>query len=97
MPVPAADGETEAPRCRYSMELPDWPKGETECVLEYATASISGVAASGVGARLARRYYGHRLGGIYYFTGSERERTFLMLDSRWCTWFAADSGLLAVR
>jgi hypothetical protein len=79
------------------MRLPDWPAGERECLLEYRTTSISGVGATNVGARLARRYYVRRLGGIYYFTGARNDRMFLMVDSRWCSWFAVDSGLRAVR
>ena len=79
--------------CEYVFHLPDWPEGEDECVLEYASKTASGIAVSTIGAELAEAYYRRRQGGIMYFTGGRPGRVFVSLDARWCRWLSASSGL----
>jgi hypothetical protein len=89
-----ADGV--GPVCKYVLHLPDWPRGEDECVLEYPTATVRAVSVGTLGARLAEVYYRRRQGGIMYFTSERSDRIFLTMDSRWCRFGSVVKGLKAV-
>lgn len=94
--VGTLDGSGVPARCKYLMHLEGWPEGEDECLLEFASNRISGIATESWGAKLAAAYYRRRQGGIMIFAGPTEGSSFISLDARWCSWSNVVTGIHAV-
>ena len=79
------------PDCIYTVVGRD---SEDECLLEYSVAKPIGVAATGWSSTLAAVYYSKSQGGLVHFGSIDLpEKSFLMVDRRWCTVLGASPNL----